>query len=80
MKFALFMSSAAGRILRIVVGLAMIWLGLKAGTTGGYVLAILGLVPLALGIINGCILASLLGVPFKGSELRKIATEQTPSK
>ena len=71
MGFALFMSSAAGRILRIVVGLVMIGLGVRTGTTGGYILAILGLVPLALGIFNWCVLAPLLGVPFKGSELRK---------
>lgn len=71
MGFALFMSSAAGRILRIVAGLVMIWLGVTAGTTGGYVLAIFGLVPLALGILNWCLFAPLLGVPFKGSELRK---------
>ena len=71
MGFALFMSSAAGRILRIVAGLVMIGLGARAGTTGGYILAIVGLVPLALGIFNGCLLAPMLGVPFKGSELRR---------
>jgi len=71
MGFALFMSSAAGRVLRILAGLVMIGLGVKAGTTGGYILAIIGLVPLALGIFNWCLFAPLLGVPFKGSELRR---------
>ena len=71
MGFALFMSSAAGRLLRIVAGLVMIVLGVRAGTTGGYILAIIGLVPLVLGILNWCLLASLLGVPFKGSELKR---------
>jgi hypothetical protein len=79
MGFALFMSSAAGRILRIVGGLVMIGLGVTAGTTGGYVLAILGLVPLALGVFNWCLFAPLLGVPFKGSELRKSAEGQPRS-
>jgi hypothetical protein len=69
--FALFMSSAAGRMLRIVGGLAMIGFGVKMGTLGGYVLAIAGLVPLLLGTFNRCLFAPLLGVPFKGSELRK---------
>ena len=71
MGFALFMSSAAGRLLRIVAGLLMIVQGVRAGTTGGYILAIIGLVPLALGILNWCMLAPLLGVPFKGSELKR---------
>ena len=71
MGFALFMSSATGRILRVIAGLVMIGLGVRAGTTGGYILAIVGLVPLALGIFNWCVLAPLLGVPFEGSELRR---------
>jgi hypothetical protein len=32
-------------------------------------MAIAGLLPLTLGIINGCILAPFLHVPFRGSDL-----------
>jgi hypothetical protein len=71
MGFAKFMASAAGRGLRIVVGLALIAYGLLAvhGTTGT-VLALVGLVPLALGAFNICILGPLLGAPLRGSDLK----------
>ena len=71
MALALFMASPLGRILRVVLGLVLIWLGLKAGTTGGIILAIIGLVPLAAGAFNLCFFAPLLGVPFKGGDLKK---------
>ncbi len=71
MGIALFMSSATGRILRVVAGLLMIVLGMRSGTTGGYILAIAGFVPLALGMLNWCLFAPLLGVPFKGSDLKR---------
>ena len=55
---------------RIVLGLALIALGIGiVGGVLGWVKAIAGLLPLTLGIINGCILAPFLKVPFKGSDL-----------
>ncbi len=70
MPLARFMASPLGRGLRIVIGLALI--GWGAGFVGGakgWGIAAIGLLPLTLGIINGCILAPLLHVPFKGSDL-----------
>ncbi len=70
MDFARFMASPLGRGGRIVLGLALIALGIgKVGGVLGWALAIAGLLPVTLGIINGCILAPFLKVPFKGSDL-----------
>ena len=70
MGLARFMASVWGRGVRIVIGLVMIAIGLgKVGGASGWIIAIVGLLPLTLGIINGCILAPLLKVPFKGTKL-----------
>ena len=37
----------------------------------GWVIAIVGLVPLAAGAFDVCIFSRLFGGPFKGSEIRK---------
>lgn len=72
MGFARFMASALGRGVRIVLGLALIFWGIGGvGGMWGWVIAIAGLLPLILGIINGCILAPFLHVPFKGADLPK---------
>jgi hypothetical protein len=70
--FAHFMASPQGRGSRILLGLGLIFWGI-AGVGGalGWVIAIAGLLPLTLGIINGCILAPFLHVPFRGSDLPK---------
>jgi len=70
MSFARFMASPLGRGGRIVIGLALIAWGIGVVGGGlGWVIAIVGLLPLTLGIINGCILAPFLKVPFRGSDL-----------
>jgi hypothetical protein len=69
MSFARFMASPLGRGGRIVLGLGLIVLGLAVGGVIGWVIAIAGLLPVSLGVINGCILAPFLKVPFKGSDL-----------
>jgi len=72
MGLAKFMASPSGRGLRIVIGLALIYWGLaRVGGTNGWILAVVGLLPLTLGLINGCILAPFLRVPFRGSDLPK---------
>ena len=70
MGFARFMASPLGRGGRIALGLALIGVGLGVvGGVGGWIMAIAGLLPITLGVINGCILAPILRVPFKGSDL-----------
>jgi hypothetical protein len=70
MGLARFMASPLGRGSRIVIGLALIAWGI-GGVGGGLgrVIAIAGLLPLTLGVINGCILAPFRNVPFRGSDL-----------
>lgn len=69
MAFAKFMSGWAGRIIRIVAGLALIVVGLLvAASPWSIVLAVLGLVMAAAGGFNFCLFAPLFGGPFKGSE------------
>lgn len=72
MGFANFMSSGAGRVLRVVAGLAFILIGLiLVEGTWGIVLAVVGLVPFLAGIFDVCVIGRLLlGTPFKGAEVR----------
>ena len=65
--FACFMARPAGRLLRIVAGLAIIiWGWTMSGTTTGTVLMILGVVPLLAGVLNVCLIAPIIGAPFSG--------------
>jgi len=71
MEFARFMSSAFGRLLRIVAGIALIVLGVAVvHGMGGIILAIVGLVPLVAGIFNFCVFAPLFGGPFLSRDLQ----------
>ncbi len=71
MGFARFMSSAAGRLLRIVAGIVLIIVGLAVvHGTGGIILAIVGLVPLVAGIANVCVFAPLFGGPFFARDIK----------
>jgi hypothetical protein len=68
--FAQFMSRTEGRILRVVVGLAMIaWGFTHRGQTAGMVLLVVGFVPLVLGTFNLCLISLLLGGPFAGTKI-----------
>jgi hypothetical protein len=70
--FFSFMASSAGRIARIVAGLALILVGLLVlQDTVGYILAIIGLVPLLAGLFDRCVFAPLFGLPFVGPRLRE---------
>jgi len=70
--FFTFLASPTGRIVRIVAGLALILVGwLALGGLGGWILAIVGLVPLAAGLFDLCVFAPLFGLPFVGPRLRQ---------
>lgn len=71
MGFATFMASGWGRLLRIVAGAVLIYLGLMAVSGWlGILLVVVGLVPLLAGIFNVCVIGRLfLGTPFKASDL-----------
>ena len=67
-----FLASPAGRVTRITAGLALILIGLLAlGGTWGWILAIVGLVPLLAGLFDRCVFAPLFGLPFVGDRLRQ---------
>lgn len=68
MSFARFMASPIGRGLRVVVGLVLVVIGIVVGGGGGWVLAIVGLVPLAAGAFNVCLIAPLIKAPFSGKQ------------
>lgn len=70
--FFRFMASPAGRITRVLAGLALILIGfLLVGGVWGWILAIVGLVPLAAGLFDRCVFAPLFGLPFVGPRLRE---------
>ncbi len=67
-----FLASPVGRVVRIVVGLALILVGLFVieGPLS-WVLEMVGLVPLLAGVFDVCVFAPLFGLPFVGSRLRQ---------
>lgn len=66
-----FMASMPGRIVRIVAGIALILVGLLVVEgTAGFILAIVGLVPLLAGAFDVCVISRLFGGPFQGSQIR----------
>jgi hypothetical protein len=69
MKFAQFMSTPAGRIIRVVAGLVIIAIGIALQSIGGTILAVIGAFPVVAGILNVCFVAPLLRVPFQGRKL-----------
>ena len=69
--FFRFIASPTGRVVRIVAGLILIAAGLWwIQGVGGWILIIIGLVPLLAGAFDRCVLAPLFGLPFVGSSLR----------
>jgi Inner membrane protein YgaP-like, transmembrane domain len=69
--FVSFMASPAGRITRVVAGIALIAWGLLGLTgTTGVVVAVIGMVPLAAGLFDFCVFAPLFGNPLSGSKIR----------
>jgi hypothetical protein len=66
-----FLASPAGRITRIVAGIALVVWGLFGlPGVGGIVVAIIGLVPLVAGIFDFCVFAPLFGAPLSGPKIR----------
>ena len=69
MEFVRFMSSAAGRVTRIVAGLVLIIIGALIGGAG-WVVAVVGLVPFVAGAVDVCVLAPLFKQPLSGKAVR----------
>jgi hypothetical protein len=70
--FFSFMASSVGRLTRVVAGAALVLLGLLViDGAGGWILALVGLVPLLAGLFDWCVFAPLFGLPFVGPRLRQ---------
>ncbi|MFL7890543.1 MAG: DUF2892 domain-containing protein [Anaerolineales bacterium] len=66
-----FLASPAGRIVRVVAGIALVlWGILGLSGTAGIVVAVIGAVPLLAGIFDFCVFAPLFGAPFSGPKIR----------
>ena len=69
--FIKFMASTAGRVTRVVAGIALVlWglMGLDGGT--GILVIVIGLVPLLAGLFDFCVFAPLFGAPLSGPRIR----------
>ena len=75
--FFRFMAGSAGRAVRIVAGLILIAVGIWAVQgIGGWILVIVGLVPLLAGAFDRCVFAPLFGLPFVGPQLRRAVEDK----
>ena len=67
MLVAKFMATVTGRLARIVLGIALIVLGvLVIEGTGGIAVAAVGIVPILAGVFNVCLIAPIVRGPFSG--------------
>jgi hypothetical protein len=77
MNFSKFMASGAGRLLRVIAGLVLIYVGfIIVKNTAGYIIGVIGLVPLLAGIFDFCIFAPLFRMPFMGKAIRAYSPKQ----
>lgn len=67
MRFAQFMSQPVGRIARILAGVVLVIVGVSLGGAW-WALAVAGLLPIAAGALNICLIAPLIGAPFSGAK------------
>lgn len=71
--FIKFMASGAGRVTRVLAGIALVLWGLMGmGGASGILVAVIGLVPLLAGLFDFCIFAPLFGAPLSGPKIRSI--------
>lgn len=71
-SFARLMNSPAGRLVRVVAGIGLIaWGYTQRADVTGVVLMVVGLVPLAAGAFDLCLISALLGGPISGARIAK---------
>lgn len=69
MNVARFMATVAGRLLRVMIGVIIIWIGVVSPKPFGYVLEFVGLIPIVAAAVNWCFICPLFGGPMKASDL-----------
>jgi hypothetical protein len=68
-----FLASFTGRLVRAGAGVVLILIGLFGVTgTAGWIVAAIGVVPLAAGALDVCLFAPLVGLPLSGNEIRRV--------
>ena len=77
MKFLSFMSTPIGRVLRVVMGLAIIAIGLSIDGGLGVGIIIFGFVPPLTGIFGICPINPLIGRPIRCDEACRAAQPNT---
>jgi hypothetical protein len=74
MRFLSFMSTPVGRLIRVVMGVALIAAALAVGGTGGWALGIFAVLPIATGVLGLCPINPLVGRPIRCDEACRTAT------
>jgi len=70
--FARFVNSPAGRIARVIAGLGLIgWGYTQRAGSAGIVFMVVGLIPLAAGAFDLCLISALLGGPISGARVAR---------
>ncbi|MFC0003466.1 YgaP-like transmembrane domain [Micromonospora siamensis] len=72
-----FLNSPAGRVVRVLLGAALIAVGASIGGWW-WLLALLGVLPLAAGLLDFCTLAPLFRLPLAGREFREATRRRQP--
>jgi hypothetical protein len=66
-----FLATPAGRVTRVVAGIALIaWALLGLSGVWSIVVAVIGAVPLLAGLFDFCVFAPLFGASLRGAEIR----------
>ena len=73
MSLLSFFATNAGRLTRVIAGVVLVVAGALIGGAG-WILAVVGLVPLIAGATDVCVLAPLMGKPFSGKQFRADAS------
>jgi len=75
-SFARFINSRAGRITRIVTGVAMIiWGYTQLENIFGMIWILAGIIPLSAGLFDICFISPLVGGPLAGKKVREAGKE-----
>jgi hypothetical protein len=76
--FGQFMASTAGRVTRGAIGIALIVAGLVVGGVGGWVLGGFGVVLVAAGLFDFCVITGLIDNIWSGREVRARGSHGAP--
>ncbi len=70
LKFAKFMATTAGRIIRFGAGAGIIWWGSTIAGTTGVVVMVLGILPIIGGAGNLCLISPFFkSIPLRGKDI-----------